>query len=220
MPQAYWIIPLEGGHPDNSLPGYGHVGGGPTWSSRPSEPRSSPAQPGHPSQPIYHPGHPDHGGPVDPGYGQGGRPHPGNRPPGKWGGRGHIDNSLPEGEDVEISNELPEVPAEYADKVIVAIKRPNVTEWTVKAYDVDLGHRQLPCRRRPSRNDRPRPFLRHDTGERLQRRSSLRSGKPRRNELPPRHLGEFPSRSRSTVAGLMRLPLRSMRRAGEMQPTE
>lgn len=118
MPQAYWIIPLEGGHVSNELPGSG----------------------AHPSQPIYHPGHPDHGRPVDPGYGQGGgRPHPGNRPPGKWGGRGHIDNSLPEGEDVEISNELPEVPAEYADKVIVAIKRPNVTEWTVKAYDVDSG---------------------------------------------------------------------------------
>ena len=31
------------------------------------------------------------------------------------------------------------MPAEYADKVIVAIKRPNVTEWTVKAYDVDSG---------------------------------------------------------------------------------
>ena len=72
MPQLYWIIPLEGGHIDNSLPGGRppHVGGGP----------------------IYHPGHPDHGlpsheRPVDPGYGQGGRPHPGNRPPGSIGGR-------------------------------------------------------------------------------------------------------------------------------------
>ena len=128
MPQAYWIIPLEAGHIDNTLPG---------------------GRPPHASPPIYHPGHPAHGRPVDPGYGrpgwgptdpgfgQGGRPHPGNRPPGS--GSGHIDNSLPEGEDVEISNELPPIPPEYADKVIVAIKRPNVTEWTVKAYDVDSG---------------------------------------------------------------------------------
>ena len=131
MPQAYWIIPLEPGNIDNSLPGGrpGHVGGGP----------------------IYHPGHPDHGlpshgRPVDPGYGQGGRPHPGGKPiyhPGHpdhgLPSGGHMSNALPEGEDVEISNELPPVPPEYADKVIVAIKRPNVTEWTVKAYDVDSG---------------------------------------------------------------------------------
>src|SRR5207344_1028619 len=61
MPQAYWIIPLEGGggQIDNSLPGGRppHVGGGP----------------------IYHPGHPDHGLPSSPG-------HPANRPPGSWGG--------------------------------------------------------------------------------------------------------------------------------------
>jgi hypothetical protein len=145
MPQLYWIVPLEPGHAGNELPGGppGHVGGGPIY------------HPGHPSHglpshghvgggPIYHPGHPDHGlpshgGPVDPGYGQvGGQPHPGNRPPGSWWGRDRIDNSLPEGEDVEISNELPEVPSEYEDKVVVAIKRPN-QEWTVKAYDPNSG---------------------------------------------------------------------------------
>ena len=139
MPQLYWIIPLEGGHISNELPGGppGHIGGGPIY--HPGHPSHGlPAQPGHPSQPIYHPGHPDHGGPVDPGYGQGGQPHPGNRPPGKWGGN-RPSNELPEGEDVDISNELPEVPEEYADKVIVAIKRPNVTEWTVKAYDPNSG---------------------------------------------------------------------------------
>jgi hypothetical protein len=140
MPQAYWIIPLEGGHPDNSLPGYGHVGGGPIY--HPGHPSHGlPAQPGHPSQPIYHPGHPDHGGPVDPGYGQGGQPHPGNRPPGKWGGR--INNALPDGEPVPPDTINPPLPAylpePYDDKVIVAIKRPNVVEWSVTAYDVDSG---------------------------------------------------------------------------------
>jgi hypothetical protein len=35
------------------------------------------------------------GGPVDPGWGGGGAPHPGNRPPGSWGG--HPDQGLPGG---------------------------------------------------------------------------------------------------------------------------
>ena len=131
MPQLYWIVPLEGGHISNELPGGppGHVGGGPIY--HPGHPSHGLPSGGYPSgQPIFHPGHPSHGLPSSPG-------HPAIRPRGSWGGR--VDNSLPEGEDVEISNELPEVPAEYADKVIVAIKRPNVTEWTVKAYDVDSG---------------------------------------------------------------------------------
>jgi hypothetical protein len=99
----------SGNRPDNSLPGYGHPGGGP----------------------IYHPGHPDHGlpsGPPDHAWWGGGRPdrpgndlpwapvhpgnrppgsgggHPGNRPPGSWGGR--PDQGLP-GEQPGIDNSLP-----------------------------------------------------------------------------------------------------------------
>jgi hypothetical protein len=128
MPQAYWIIPLEGGRIDNSLPGGG----------------------GHPSQPIYHPGHPAHGYPVDPSYDRPihhpGHPdhglppgsssgHPGNRPP--WSG------NYPSGQPVPpdtINPPLPDyLPEPYDDKIIVAIKRPDVTEWRVTAYDVDSG---------------------------------------------------------------------------------
>jgi hypothetical protein len=80
--------------PDQGLPGGG--GDGPAVSP-----------------PIYHPGHPDHGLPsVPPGYWGGERPgrppHPGNRPPGSWGGPvdpgygwpgggGHPDQGLPGG---------------------------------------------------------------------------------------------------------------------------
>lgn len=107
----------------------------------------------HPTPPIHHPGHPDHGKPVDPSWGVGGgehpgnRPpmggaHPGNRPPGSGGG-GHIDNALPDGEDVEIDNELPPIPPEYADKTIVAIKRPD-QEWIIKAYDPAQVDNTLP----------------------------------------------------------------------------
>jgi hypothetical protein len=134
MPQAYWIIPLEAGHIDNSLPGGGHASNRPIY------------HPGHPSHglpvppnyvgggPIYHPGHPDHGLPSQPG-------HPSNRPPGKFGGR--INNALPDGEPVPPDTINPPLPAylpePYDDKVIVAIKRPNVVEWSVTAYDVDSG---------------------------------------------------------------------------------
>lgn len=137
MPQLYWIVPLEGGHVSNELPGGppGHVGGGPIY--HPGHPSHGlPAQPGHPSQPIYHPGHPDHGGPVDPGYGQsGGRPHPGNRPPGS----GNYPSGQPVPPDA-IDPPLPEdLPEPYDDKIIVAVKRPGVTEWSVTAYDVNSG---------------------------------------------------------------------------------
>ena len=109
------IVPLGEGGLGAVDPGFG-VGG---WN--------------RPSQPIYHPGHPDHGRPVDPGYGQGGRPHPGNRPPGS-GRPNHPDNALPEGEEIQIDNELPPVPPQYEDKTIVAIKRPD-EEWVFRAYD-------------------------------------------------------------------------------------
>jgi hypothetical protein len=111
------IIPL-GEHEGPVDPGFGRPGGG------------SGAHPG--GGPIYHPGHPDHGLPSQPG-------HPGNRPPGSGrpprpGQGGHPDQGLPEGEEIQIDNELPPVPPEYEDKTIVAIKRPN-EDWVFRAYD-------------------------------------------------------------------------------------
>ena len=133
---------------------------------------SGPIDPGFGNRPIHHPGHPDHGlpsqpghpgnrppgswgGPVDPGWGGGGYPHPGGGPiyhpghpshglpsqpghPSQQPIRDMIDNALPPGEEVEIDNELPEVPPEYSDKVIVAVKQPN-EPWKVMAYDDNVS---------------------------------------------------------------------------------
>ncbi|MGA8763190.1 MAG: hypothetical protein WB562_10025 [Candidatus Sulfotelmatobacter sp.] len=125
MPQLYMILPvggLDGGRPDNTLPG---------------------GQGGYPSQPIYHPGHPDHGLPAYPdqglpGGGQGGRPDQGLPP--------FPSQGLPEGGTDIPSNELPmpQPPQEYEDDLIVAVKKPNETEWTVKAYDPSLYPDQGP----------------------------------------------------------------------------
>jgi hypothetical protein len=85
-----------------------------------------PSSPGHPSQPIFHPGHPDHGLPSAPA-------HPGNRPPGS--------GNYPSGQPIppeSIATPLPEPPPEYADKTIVAVKRPN-EPWTITAYDSGAG---------------------------------------------------------------------------------
>ena len=131
MPQAYWIIPLEGGggQIDNSLPGGrpGHVG----------------------SRPIYHPGRSGltglpvsgqstarfAGRPIDPG-------HPGHGLPSspvipatvRLAVPGRHRQWLPEGEPVPPDTINPPLPAylpePYDDKVIVAIKRPDVVEWT------------------------------------------------------------------------------------------
>ena len=121
MPQLYWIIPLEGGHISNELPG------------RPSA--SCRRRPDLPSR------SPEHGLPSQPG-------HPGNRPPGSWSGA-HPGNrppgsgNYPSGQPVPpdtIDPPLPEdLPEPYDDKIIVAVKRPGVTEWSVTAYDVDSG---------------------------------------------------------------------------------
>ena len=37
---------------------------------------------------------------------------------------------------------MPQPPAEYQDDLIIAVKRPEETEWTVKAYDPNLKRRQ------------------------------------------------------------------------------
>ena len=127
MPQMYWIIPVEAGsRPDNSLPQppLGIWGGG----NMPYPDQGLPGGPGgHPSHPIYHPGHPDHGLPAYPDQGL-----PGNQP--------GIDNSLPSGGTEIPSNELPmpQPPPEYADSLIISVKKPGETEWTTKAYDPSL----------------------------------------------------------------------------------
>lgn len=114
MPQMYWIIPVEGGHPDNSLPGGGSGGA--------------------------HPGN------RPPGSGA----HPGNRPPGSGSG-GQIDNSLPEGEPIVINPPLPDPPPQYADKVIVAVKKPD-EPWKATAFEVDdFPDNELPPAPQPKR---------------------------------------------------------------------
>jgi hypothetical protein len=89
QPFLAMIVPVSnagGDRPDNSLPGYhpGHPvdpGWGGGWGGGAVDPGFG--------RPIFHPGHPDHGLPSQPG-------HPGNRPPGSWGGRpDRPDNSLP-----------------------------------------------------------------------------------------------------------------------------
>ena len=114
MVQLYVILPVGdgGGHIDNTLPG---------------------GQGGRPSHPIYHPGHPDHGLPAHPDQGlpggSGGRPDQGLPP--------FPSQGLPPGGTDIPSNELPmpQPPAEYQDDLIIAVKKPNETEWTVKAYE-------------------------------------------------------------------------------------
>ena len=137
MPQAYWIIPLEGGQIDNSLPGGppGHI------SNRP--PGSYPG--GHPGN--RPPG--SWGGPVDPGFGWGGGEHPGNRPPGSWDGThpgggpiippvhvggGPILN--PEiGEPVPPEEFTPEIPPEsISSQYLVSVYDPKTQTWTTKSY--------------------------------------------------------------------------------------
>ena len=143
------------GDPPPGIPGPG--GGLPGWGGG----WGSGEHPG--GGPIYHPGHPDHGlpsqpghpgnrppgsGPVQPGHpgnrppGSWGGEHPGNRPPGSWGGE-RPDNALPEGEEIHIDNELPPVPPEYADKTIVAIKKPE-EDWRVMAYEPGQIDNSLP----------------------------------------------------------------------------
>ncbi len=122
-----------GGRPDNSLPGYGGSG-----------------DPGY-DKPIHHPGHPDHGlpsrpRPIDPGYGQGGRDHISNRPPGSGGG--HIDNSLPwspnspdAGLPVPPGINPPPVPPNLAQQLVVLWHMPGQTQWHGKVIDPETINR-------------------------------------------------------------------------------
>ena len=125
MPQLYMIIPvgLDGGRPDNSLPG--GQGGRPDQGLPGHQPYPDQGLPGgqggHPSQPIHIPGIPDQG--------------------------------LPEGENVPSNELPPiPVPPQYAESLVVGVKQPNSTEWTFTAYDTSLtpGH-ELPEHAAPKR---------------------------------------------------------------------
>ena len=109
------------GHPDHGLPAYpdqGLPGGG----GRPPRPGNRPpgsGAPPHPSHPIHRPG----GLPVDPDYGIG-EEGPDQGLPGGPVGPTHP-WVPPSGE------ELPPPPEDIADKVVVAVWRPQEQEWTV-----------------------------------------------------------------------------------------
>jgi hypothetical protein len=120
-------------HPDQGLPG---GGGGPD--------QGLPGRPPRPSHPIA-PG----GRPVDPGFGWGGGERPGNRPPrperptdpGYGQGEEHPDNTLPPELGPPVGptqpwvppsgEELPPPPEDIADKVVLAVWRPDQQEWKV-----------------------------------------------------------------------------------------
>lgn len=120
MPQAYWIIPLEGGRPDNSLPQPPLGIWGPGF---PYPDQGLPGgQGGRPSHPIYHPGHPDHGKPshpiYNPAYPDQGLPSGGN-------------GGTPVPEDVYTPAPIPE---EIASQYVVSVYDPKTMIWTTKSY--------------------------------------------------------------------------------------
>ena len=124
MPMLAWIIPLEGGQIDNTLPGGRppHVGNRPPGSW---------------------------GGPVDPGWGQGGGEHPGNRPPGSWtgehpGNRPPGSGEYPTGGPIVPPQGGTEVPPEDYEPLpppediysqyVVSVWNPKTASWTTKSY--------------------------------------------------------------------------------------
>ena len=113
------IVPLGGNSPID--PGFGN-----RPIHHPGHPDHGLPSGGSPSQPIYHPGHPSHGLPSQPGSPSQPIYNPANP-----------DQGLPPGGTDIPSNELPmpEPPEEYKDNLIVAVRKPNETDWTVKAYD-------------------------------------------------------------------------------------
>ena len=104
--------------------------------------------PGQPAHPIHIPGYPDQGLPGQGGQpshpiaGQPGQPsHPIAGQPGQPTHPIHIpgvpDQGLPPGEAVPPDAvQLPELPSEYADDLIIAVHKPGDAEWTVTAYPV------------------------------------------------------------------------------------
>lgn len=126
--------------PDQGLPGW--------QGGQPSHPIHMPGQPSHP---IYHPGHPDHGLPAYPDQGlppsgQGGQPsHPIHIP-------GVPDQGLPAPTPVPPEGVTdPEIPEEYNDELVIAVKQPGGDEWDYYAYTVAPSQGQpapTPHRRR------------------------------------------------------------------------
>jgi hypothetical protein len=75
------------------------------------------------------------GGPVDPGFGiEEGGGHPWL--PGAIGGGGRLDNGVPVPPEMWPPQPPPPLPPNLESQIIVAVHRPGVTEWTVKAYPV------------------------------------------------------------------------------------
>lgn len=114
QPSHPWVPPPP--YPDQGLPG------GQPHPSHPIAPGSPPGIWGGP--PTY----PDQG---LPGGGQGGRPsHPIHIP-------GVPDQGLPEPTPVPPDQVTdPEIPAEFNDDLVIAVKQPGSEEWTYSAYTV------------------------------------------------------------------------------------
>lgn len=100
------ITPLGGGHIDAGLPE-----GPPDYVS---------------GGPVYPPGHPSAGLPIGPGHPDAGLPWAPGRP----------DNGVPVPPTTWPQQPPPPLPPDLENQVIVAVHRPGVTEWTVKAYPV------------------------------------------------------------------------------------
>ena len=123
------------------------IGGGPMpgtppgiWGGPPLYPdQGLPGQPPRPSHPIAP------GGGQPPGYWGGSNPHPDQGLPGGQGGvpthpihiPGVPDQGLPEPTPVPPDQVTdPEIPAEYNDDLVIAVKQPGSEEWTYSAYSV------------------------------------------------------------------------------------
>ena len=130
MPQAYWIIPMEGGggRPDQGLPQPPVYPSQGLPGHQPYPDQGLPGgQGGRPSHPIYHPGHPDHGLPAFPDQGlPGHQPYPDQGLP---GGGGNGGTEVPE----DVYTPAP-IPEEIASQYVVSMYNPKTMQWTTKSY--------------------------------------------------------------------------------------
>lgn len=151
------LPPSQGGRPSHPI----HYPGAPSQPIyHPGHPdHGLPSQPGTPEHPIYHPGHPDHGLPAYPdqglpggGSGSAGSPsHPIHIP-------GVPDQGLPPGQEIppdQITD--PDLPEEYDNDLVVAVKQPGGEEWTYTAYTVAPDQGQPQPTPTPATQSAPRP---------------------------------------------------------------